>query len=257
MNERKDEVQRMLAELAGRMIERYARGLLTVDWLFERLMQSWCEQTAGEEGASCSLEMLARSLCSQVLYTACRSSEASVRDLAFENLRGYLGDVLARMGGNAEHGAEIRSEAVQQALIEIFQSVCKKKGGPENPAAFLKWARVILLRQLSRCKHQSWRADWLSLEAQDEPVLAELVDETSPDPLDTLLQDELRIELRKAISTLRNVRYQAVLLETFFGGREEQELAALWQVRVKDIYLWRFRALQALRKQPFQSRKYC
>lgn len=243
MDEDMCEDRSMLMRLAERAIQSYVRGLLTVDWLFERLTQAWREQAAGKEVMSCSLEVLARCLCSQVLYAACQSSDACVRDLAFENLREYLAAVLAR-----SCGAELRAEVLQQAMIEIFQCICKKKSGPENPAAFLKWARVILLRQLSHCKRQSWHADQLSLEAQSEPVLAGLVDEKGPDPLEELLQGELRAELKRAISTLRNARYRTVLLKTFFDGWDEQELAALWQVRVNDIYLWRFRALQALRK---------
>jgi RNA polymerase sigma factor (sigma-70 family) len=239
------EVRLALVELAERAIQSYARGLLTTDWLLERLTQAWRERAAGKEVITCSLDVLARSLCAQVLYAACQSSDARVRDLAFENLRGYLAAVLAR-----ECGAELRAEVLQQTMIEIFQCICEKKSGPENPAAFLKWARVILLRQLSHHKRQSWHVDLLSLEAQNEPVLAGLVDETGPDPLERLLQDELRAQLKRAIATLRNVRYQTVLLKTFFDGWNEQELAALWQVRVKDIYLWRFRALQALRKLP-------
>lgn len=250
MQECTDEIRLALADLAERVVQRYVCGLLRVDWLLERLIQAWRSRPPGEEAASSALELLARGLCGQALCEACQSREDSVRDRAFENLRNYLAEILRYAVRNTAGGAdELRSEVLQQAMIEIFQSLRKENGGPAKPVAFFKWARVILLRQLSHCQSQSWYRDWLSLEAQAESVLVGLIDEKSVDPLDTLLRDERQAELKKAIATLRNPQYQAVLLNTFFSGLEERELAALWQVRVKDIYLWRFRALKALRKQ--------
>jgi len=58
---------------------------------------------------------------------------------------------------------------------------------------------------------------------------------------------ELQQFLKGAILTLRNKRHQQVLLYTYLGGMEEQELASFLGVSVQEIYMWRYRALQALR----------
>jgi DNA-directed RNA polymerase specialized sigma24 family protein len=132
-------------------------------------------------------------------------------------------------------------------MIEIFRSL-RKQGGLGEPAAFLKWARVILFRQLSQYKQRAGGESWSSLEEQIE--LVKLVDTTNTDPLDAVLSSERRLELQRVIAAIRNPQYRDVLINLFFVGLEERELAALWHVRVCDISLWRCRALKALRKQP-------
>ena len=251
MIEISDEMERALGDLAEQAIGCCARGLLSDAWLVEQLRQAWRQAPREAKPDSRELAWLAQSLCSQALCEACRSPEVRRRDLAFEHLRSYLEGVLAQSGKTVWWWTdELRAEALQQTMVEIFNGLRRASGGLEQPAAFLKWARVILLRQFSRCLRENWRADWLSLDAQEEPVLAALTDEGEEDPLHAVLRDELREELKKAISSLKNPHYRDVLLQTVFSGLEESELAARWQVRVQDIYIWRFRALQTLRRQP-------
>ncbi len=251
MSECGDEMEKTFQTLAEEMIRRYACGLLDEAWLLERLRQEWRAAPCGAKPEIRALEWFAQGLCSQVLCEACRSSETSRRDLGFENLKFYLEEVLARAFKSTWWWTDdLKAETLQQTLVEIFNVLRRGTEGPSQPAAFLKWARVILFRQLSRCFRQVQRADWLSLDAQDEAVLSTLVDEDDVDPLDTVLHIEFQEELKKVISTLKNEQYREVLLKTFLAGLEESELAANWQVRVRDIYLWRCRALQALRKQP-------
>jgi RNA polymerase sigma factor (sigma-70 family) len=239
-----------LVELAQRAIQRYARGLVDVDWLYEQLARA-ASEGSGEATLARSLEMLARGLCSGALCAACLSSEERVRERGFENLRNYLSEVLAHtVVGVRWKAEEVRAETLQQAMVEIFKSLRKQNGGPAQPAAFLKWARVILFRQLARSRSQVEDTDGLSFEDQAEPTLASLVDRANTDPLEALLRSERLLELKRTIASMRNPQYRAVLLHLFFQGLEERELAVLWRVRVRDISLWRCRALKALRRQP-------
>jgi DNA-directed RNA polymerase specialized sigma24 family protein len=239
-----------LVELAQRAIQRYARGLISVDWLYEQLARAMSEDS-DKATLSRSLEMVARGLCSGALCAACLSSEESVRERGFENLRNYLGEVLAHTVVGVGWGAEeVRAEALQQAMVEIFKSLCRRDSGPVQPAAFLKWARVILFRQLARCRRQVEDTGGLSLEEQAELTLAKLIDRANTDPLEAFLRSERLLELKRTIASMRNPQYRAVLVNIFFRGLEERELAALWRVRVRDISLWRCRALKALRRQP-------
>jgi DNA-directed RNA polymerase specialized sigma24 family protein len=256
MTEMLSEAQEMFDQLAERMIQRYARGLLTVDWLAAQLVQQSQRDGFSEiESDWHAVEILAQTLCSQTLCEGCLSSEAGVCNLAFENLERYLAETLTYSSAAAGLRAQgLDCEVLQLTLLEIWSTFQRRGAGPERPAAFLKWAKVILFRQLSHYLGQLQHSVWLSLETQPEPVLEALVDLSDVDPLDTVVQEEERKELKEAILALKNRQYQEVLLSTLFAGLEERELAARWQVRVQDIYLWRCRALKALRKHKLLTR---
>lgn len=235
-----------LTELAERMAQHYAPGLISVDWLREHLACAVSSATDGEGISSKALELRARSLCSRALCEACLSPEERKREQGFEHLRNYLARKLQTRGASC--GSEdVRADVLQQTMIEIFKSL-QKHGGPEDPAAFFSWARVILFRQLAQCRRLHKDEGGSSLEEQVE--LLTLVDKANIDPLDMVLRSEQMLELQQAVAAMRNPHYRDVLTQLFFLGREEHELAALWQVRVCDISLWRCRALKALRKQP-------
>ncbi len=248
----------VLRELAERMIRRYVRGLLTVDELVERIDQAWRVSISGEAPGGPALESLARGLCSQVLCEFCQMPEGWQRELAFERLNEYLGQALHDVGGMVRFAArEVREEVLQQTLVEILQSLQRDRGKPEQPMAFLGWARVILRRQLTSYWRQKGPMDLLSLDEQEELMCVELIDERAPDPLAVMQRCELRAELHRAIAGLRNANYREVLFKIYFGELEASEVADLLNVPVADIYLWHHRALQTLRKQAMGHCKPC
>ncbi len=71
--------------------------------------------------------------------------------------------------------------------------------------------------------------------------------EEHPDCVEEFFTKELQRILKHAILSLRNPRYRQVLIGIFLAGMEEHELASSMGVPVQDIYLWRHRALKALR----------
>lgn len=241
-----EETHKVYLEVAERMIQRYARGLLTGEHLVARLLSGLAGQ---EELEGSVLEARVRGFCSQALCEGCQASDSWIREQAFENLGRFLRETLASSSTAAGLRADGQdAEVIQQTLLEIWSIFQRQGAGPDCPAAFLGWARVILLRQLSRHFKLSRRVVCCSLEAQAEPIFEELVNERDVDPLDTVLQEEGRAELQEAIRSLKNPLYQRVLLATFFSDLEVRELAIRWQVRAQDIHLWRCRALKALRK---------
>ena len=162
------------------------------------------------------------------------------------------------MGGIIRSAArEVREEVIQQTLVEILQSLQRKRGKPEQPMAFLGWVRVILRRQLTSYWHQKAPMGLLSLDEQEGLMCVELIDEQAPDPLAVMQRRELRAELYLAIARLRNSNYREVLLNIYFGELEASEVADLLEVPVADIYLWHHRALQTLRKQAMGRREPC
>jgi RNA polymerase sigma factor (sigma-70 family) len=245
--------QEALSEVAERMIGRHARGLLSVEELVEQLHQCWQESFAGEMPGGASLESLARGLCSRALCHACRLSGGERREIAFTRLREYLERASGDVGHTLRSTArEVREEVLQQTLLEIVQSLQREPDKPTQPMAFLGWARVILHRQLTHYWQRKPPAELLSLEgddSQDEPLFVELVDKQALDPVEATLRQERRAELCAAIARLRNPRYRAVLFRLYFDEMEASEVAALLQVEAREIHLWHYRALRALRKQ--------
>ncbi len=189
----------------------------------------------------------ARQRYAEGIYEGCLAPQEERRNLAFQQLTSYLAARLAQAPAwPGLQASGLDAEVLQQTLLEIWSVLQRPGARLEQPAAFLKWARVILFRQMALALKQ---VHPLSLERQPADLLENLVETREPDPLAALVQEETREELANAIRTLKNPHYQRVLLGTYFAEQEESELAARWQVRVQDIYLWRYRALKALRKQ--------
>jgi RNA polymerase sigma factor (sigma-70 family) len=238
--------QSALYELAGRMIDLYTRGLLSEASLIERLELAWSEDEKQHDWSK--LEKVALRLCSQTLCEACRASDER-QQRGFENLQRYLERRLVQMS----EVLELRAEVLQQTLLEIWDALHGRAAGPNQPAAFLHWVKVILWRKFAQYLEREQRGDWLSLDIQPESVLETLIDPREGDPLAAIVQSERYDELKQVIQTLKNPHYRQVLLSIYFAEVEEQELAARLQARVQDIYLWRYRALQALRKKLTQE----
>lgn len=239
-----------LSELAEKMVQRYVRGLLTADELVERIKLACQASGSANAPGEPTLETLARGLCSQALCEACRLVGGRARDLAFERLSEYLERVLSDMGGTFRYAAsEVRQEVLQCTLVEILRSLQRERGKPAQPMAFLGWARVILYRQRVLYWRQKPPVELLSLENQDEPQLANMIDVYALDPSAEMLRHELRADLCTAIAKLRNPKYRTVLLTLYFGELEVREVADLLHAPVDDIYLWHHRALHALHKQ--------
>lgn len=240
--------------VAEHAISRYARGLLTVDELAARMIQEWQRLSGGEEEPSIKLlTRIAQRLCSRELYASWRSSESERRNHALDNLRRYLACSLehtpyAKMLFQSANAAE---DVLNQTLADMHIALsCNPSFGPDDPAAFLKWTQTILIRHAYAFLQKYKREACLSLEAQLESGSDQIIDQKNDDPQTYVLQRELHRVLKNAILSLRNRRYQEVLIYTYLVGMDDRQLACRWGVEVQDIYLWRHRALKALRSKP-------
>jgi len=187
------------------------------------------------------------------LCAAWRSSQVEMRNCAFDNLRRYLERSLRNSGYAAtlqqyEYAIE---DVLHQTLEELHLSLTRNPlAGPDDPAAFLKWAQTAVIRDahvfVEKCRDS--RCD--SLDAQQETLAELCVDERNIDPQDYVESQELQQALKDAILSLRNQHYRQVLLYTFLGGMDERDLAACLHVQVQEVYMWRCRALKAIRNNP-------
>ena len=236
------------AELA---IRRCAQGLLTVETLSARTREEWETLPYQEDQPSSKLlNRIALRHCSCTLYQACCSPDAETRNCAFENLYRYLTRSLqhSKFAPSLVQYEGAAGDVLQQAL-EIVQNACASHppAGPDDPAAFLKWTMTILFRQAYVFVTKTALEPTVSLDAQYEVYREKLEAQHDYDPEAQFDSQELQQTLRHAILSLSNERYRQVLFGTYLAEMDERELATLLGVQVQDVYLWRYRALKALR----------
>src|SRR5438105_6506279 len=184
---------------------------------------------------------------------AWRSPQPDLRNGA----SGHLGCYLERSLRNSGYAATLQEyenaieDVLHQTLEELHLALIRNpSAGPDDPATFLKWAQTAVIRHahvfVQKCK--SNRCD--SLDAQQETLAEQIIDERAADPQECVISQELQQVLKDAILSLRNPRYRDVLLCSYLGDMDESDVASSLNVKVQEVYLWRHRALKALRKNP-------
>lgn len=242
---------RNAAELA---IARCARELLSVAVVTAHVIEEWRTQAAQAQDQQMPtqelLNRIALRYCSRRLYLACCSLDPDTRNCAFENLERYLKHSLAcsRYAQSLAEHANASEDVVQQTLAELHRLISLHPAkGPDDPAAFLKWAQTILIHNAHNLLESRKREMSISLDAQTEAFLDAHVEGEYIDHSVIIEAKELQEIIKHAMLSLRNPRYRLVLAGTFLAELDEAELASIMGVQIQDIYLWRHRALKALR----------
>ena len=255
MIEKSDDLWSQITTVASQVIGWCAQEILTIDTLTEQMLQEWRAIRVGEEQPSQSLlTRLALRICSCALCEAWRSDQPDIRNHAFENLRRYLYRSLrnSSYAHTLWQDVFITEDVLHEVLEELFVAVRQNpRAGPVDPASFLKYAQIAVLRHAHAYVQKSKQVRHLSLEDfedyQQEQCTDIPAEKREHNPQRYAEHNELQQILKDAILTLRNRRYQQVLLYTYLAGMEEHELASLLGVSVQEVYMWRYRALQALR----------
>jgi len=249
-----DDIVSSAYAIAEWAVQHYAQGLLPVETLATWILNEANQQRIDEKSPSQRmLTRLAQRFCSCVLYDAWRSSDVEKRNNAFGNLRRFLEwSLLHSSYGSRLHDNIHAIEDVLHSTLEILSSLAmqKKTSGPDDPAAFLKWTQTILIRQAHTFLDRAARDNCLSLDEQGEFFSEQLVDTRNGNPLDEVLLQEVQKSLVDVLLSLRNPRYRQVLLATYVLDIDEREVAKRLGVEVQEVYLWRHRALKALRQEP-------
>ena len=249
MIERCSDLERTIYSAAERAIQRCARELLTVEMVAAQVRKEWEELSPGNEEPSQKLwNRLALRYCSRTLYRACCSSQAEIRNFAFANLRRYMEQTLRQSKYASSLTPFAAEDVLQQTLADLQKAFLQDPpGGPDDPSAFLKWAQTVILRHAYAYVEKARHEMTISLEEQPEIYIEEVVDGKNHDPEEDAISRELHQALKNAILSLSNPNYRIVLIGIYLAGIEECELAARMGVQLQDIYLWRHRALNALR----------
>lgn len=249
MIERCSDLERNMYSAAEYAVQRCARELLTVEVVAMQVRKEWEELSQrNEEPSQTLLNRLALRYCSRMLYRACCSSQTEIRNYAFANLRRYMEQTLRL----SKYAPSLTSSAVEdvlhQTLADLQEAFMQDPPkGPDDAAAFLKWAQIVILRHAFTFVEKTGREMTVSLEAQPKACIEMVVDQKNLDPQECIVSGELQQELKNAILSLSNPNYRIVLIGIYLAGMEEHELAARMGVQLQDIYLWRHRALHALR----------
>jgi RNA polymerase sigma factor (sigma-70 family) len=241
--------------VAEKAIQSYARDILMTVPLADQIYCEWDQLRHGEDQPSHALlTRIAQRICSRELCAAWCSQDTEMRNRAFDNLRRYLTCSL-QYTNSAQQLRDYADgfEDVLQQTLETLHILSSRKdySGPDDPASFLKWAQTILIRQAHVSLARYQREETVSLDAQME-LLAEryVATDGESDPGTYVLKQELQRTLGEAILSMRNQRYRLVLMYTYLADMNERELALHLGVQLQDIYLWRHRALKALRSKP-------
>jgi RNA polymerase sigma factor (sigma-70 family) len=255
MREISDDLGTQCRAIAEKAIQSYARDILMTVPLADQICREWEELRRGEDQPSHALlTRIAQRICSRELYAAWCSPNPEMRNRAFDNLRRYLSYSLLHTSYSLRlrNYADACEDVVQQTMFTLYLEVSRSRHpGPDDPASFLKWARTILIRQahVSLAKYE--RENTISLDAQEEFVAERYIAiGDDGDPGTHVLRKELQRTLGEAILSMRNHRYRLVLIYTYLADMNERELAIRLGVQLQDIYLWRHRALKALRSKP-------
>lgn len=239
-----------IRHVAEQSVNRYGQGILAVMEVAERIEQEWDRRRGAEEHPSHALLVrIAQRICSRELYVAWRSPERALRECAFENLRRYLAFTLQQCGYAAalSRYEDAKEDVLHQTLEELHRMVLRGSGGPDDPSAFLKWVQTIGIRQAHSYLQKCQRDTCVSLDEQVETNAEQFIDMVEKNPQEYVEEGELHQTLKDAILSLRNLRYQQVLIYTYLIEMDERELAERLRVQVQDVYMWRHRALKALR----------
>jgi RNA polymerase sigma factor (sigma-70 family) len=249
MIERCSDLERNIYSAAERAIQRCARELLTVELVAMQVRKEWEELSQrNEEPSQKLLNRLALRYCSRILYRACCSSQTEIRNFAFANLRRYMEQTLRQSKYAPSLTTSAAEDVLQQTLADLQEAFIENPpGGPNDPSAFLKWAQTVLIRHAYASVEKMRHEMTVSLDEQPEAYIEQVVDQKNLDPEEGVVSRELQQVLKNAILSLSNPRYQKVLIGIYLVDLEERELAAFMGVQVQDIYLWRHRALNALR----------
>jgi len=242
---------------AMQCIQNYVEGLLTLDVLRTYIVQEWWKrQERHPEKTEESYDLLLKltlGICSSTLYAAWSSTDKNLRNLAYENMRRYLERSLRRCcyTNKLLQYSDAIDEVLNQTLFELFYNLERNPAArPKAPASFIRWTQVAALHQAHAFVYKRLNSRDDSLEAEEESFSEHLIDERHPDPEEDVIARQLLQALKQAILSLSNPSYRQVLLSLYMEGIEEKELANILGVPAKEIYVWKFRALRALRKKP-------
>jgi len=263
MIEQGDDLMVQIKKVAEQIIQGYGQGLLTVGMLKAQMVHEMRERQNKllvQENVGEKVQMrydvlvgMALQICSRALYAAWSSREPELRNRAYENMRRYLERALysCSYAQKLLQYSDAIDDILNQTLFELFHNLERNPSArPRNPASFIRWTQVAAIHHAHAFVYGLRNDRYDSLEEGKEIYGEQLIDERNQNPEEGVMAQQLQQVLIHAILLLRNPSYRQVLLSLYLAGMEEKELANDLGVPTQEIYIRKFRAVKALRKNP-------
>lgn len=263
MIEQGDDLMSRANKAAEQIIQGYGQGLLTVDMLKAQIvdeLRERQEKLLTQENVYEKVPMrndvfvsVALQICSRALYAAWSSQEPELRNRAYENMRRYLERTLhtCRYAQKLVQYSDAIDDILNQTLFELFHNLERNPSArPRDPAAFIRWTQIAAIHHAHAFVYGLRDNRYDSLEEGKEIYGEQLIDERNQNPEEGVIAQQLQQVLFHAILALRNPSYRQVLFSLFLAGMEEKELAHTLGLPAQEVYIRKFRAVQALRKNP-------
>jgi len=261
MIEQSGDLMSHIKKAAEQIMQGYGQGLLTIDMLKAQMMHEWRErqdklltqENVGEKVQTRYdvLMGVALQICSRALYAAWISREPELRNRAYENMRRYLERTLygCCYAQKLLRHSDAIDEVLNQTLFELFHNLERNPSArPRDPTFFIRWTQVAAIHHAHAFVYGLRNNRYDSLEERKEDYGEQLIDERNHNPEEGVIAQQLQQVLAHAILSLRNPSYRQVLHSLYLAGMEEKELANVLGVPKQEIYMRKFRAVQALQK---------
>ena len=184
---------------------------------------------------------------SQVLYDAITATRRPVQQEAYQELGRYFHQIAFNYfrqrhysGSRAQEAAE---DCAQEALLRVHQNSKQVR----EPGSFLGWARVILVHL---CAHvlrddietpEVSEADLVAPDREDEAVSSFLESILATDAIAAV---DLRDCCIQALMRLPGSNYRQVMILTYIGGFDDDEIAHILGMTKPNVQQYRSRALR-------------
>jgi len=176
-----------------------------------------------------------------VLHAACAGSNTSRQRRAFTELWNYLFPIALYK----THDTQLAQDLTQQSLVKIWKCLAQCK----DPASFLGWARMILINEVNDWFRKNKRAILDPIDDIDETELNQVSFKPEGAGTDQAENDDLHRQLLNVIEKcLKDLRQQAIIIESFLNERGYKAIAEMLGLTIGNVHVLRHRALQALRK---------
>lgn len=186
----------------------------------------------------------------RLLYDECCSDNPHARNDAYQQVGEYLLRMAYARLRTRPHLSHLAHEAVQQALMTIWQKM-RDGQGPHEPQWFLSWCGSIVIHKLLDELRKLGRpaVELLADEDEEMEILLLIPDASATVPEHHSIENESQRELMELIRDHPSLKpdHKTVLINGYFFDQDDAELARLLDVAPATIRVLRFRGLQQLR----------
>lgn len=232
------------------------RGWNLVDW--DALADTVYHELIGSRASNDVIERATIRHYCRVLFTACAERGSLRQEEALRELRAYLRAIaLFKV-----HDIELAEELAQEAHVKVWGNLERCR----DPDRFLGFSQLILINLIRDYYRQAYQrskkssgadyvkteitqTEWLESNPKNEECdCQEILEEPGDRSIERLFEEKTKqawLEILKRC--IANAQYRSVIVELFFDDKAYDRISSDLGIPVGTVYVYRQRALQALR----------